>query len=195
MSRIRSLVRLTAIAALAAAAATAVPAHAIVIGSGSYSNTGIGAEFASAFDNFIITGETVTLAAPTGPTHVSLGQYSFEVGPNCMSCSLTPSFDALIDVTVDGVTLQVDLPYAWHSTGPTDYLTFSTPAPMMFDFGNLGLVTIAFDSIGTLSSSGATVYGNVTATVAVTPVPEPASYALMLAGVGLIGFVGRRRRG
>ena len=28
---------------------------------------------------------------------------------------------------------------------------------------------------------------------AVTPVPEPESYALMLAGLGVLGFMGRRR--
>ncbi|MDQ6639061.1 MAG: PEPxxWA-CTERM sorting domain-containing protein [Pseudomonadota bacterium] len=193
MFSIRSFMRQSATAALVLAAAAAGPVHAITIETGSYSNSGIGAEFASAFDNFVITGDTITLATPPSPVSVSLGSFSFEVGPNCWGCTLTPSFDALIDVTVDGLTQQLDLPYSWYSSGPNDYLAFSTPAALMFDFGS-SIVQLDFDSIGTLSSPGNTVYGNVTATLSVTPVPEPASYALMLAGFGIVAFVARRRQ-
>ena len=193
MLSLRSLVPHAAAAALATAAAF-VPAHAIVITTGSYANSGMGAEFATPYDTFNLTGQTVTLATPAAPVSITLGQFVFEVGPNCNACSLTPSFDALIDVTVDGITQQLDLPYSWYSNGPNDSLAFSTPVPLMFDFGNLGLVTLAFDSIGTLSSPIGTVQGNWTATVAVTPVPEPTSYAMMLAGFGAIAFVARRRR-
>ena len=70
----------------------------------------------------------------------------------------------------------------------------------MFDFGNQGMLVIALDAIATLSSPGGKVYGDLYATASlapasVTPVPEPASYALMLAGFGVIAFVARRRRG
>ena len=57
----------------------------------------------------------------------------------------------------------------------------------------MGLVTIAVESIGVLSSPIGTVHGNVNATVPATPVPEPASFAMMLAGLGVIGFVAKRR--
>lgn len=193
MFSLRSLIPHTAAAALATAAAL-VPAHAIVIETGSYANAGMGAEFATPYDTFTLTGQTVTLATPSTPVSFNLGQFVFEVGPNCNACSLTPSFDALIDITVDGMTRQLDLPYSWYSTGPNDSLAFATPVPVMFDFGSLGLVTIAVDSIGTLTSPIGTVQGNVTATVAVTAVPEPTSYALMLAGFGAIAFVARRRQ-
>ena len=53
---------------------------------------------------------------------------------------------------------------------------------------------VAVDSLGTLASSGSTVVGNVSATVTTTPVPEPASYAMMLAGFGAMAFVAKRRR-
>lgn len=194
MSSIRSIIRQGATAALVAAAAAAGPAHAVDIQTGSYSQTGIGSEFASPFDTFAISGGTTTIAMPSTPVSLLLGTYSFEVGPNCWGCTLTPSFNALVDVTVDGITQQFDLPYAWYSSGPSDFLSFATPAPVMFDFGNLGLMTIALDSIGVLSSSGSTVYGNLYGTVSVTPVPEPGTYALMLAGFGAIGLIARRRR-
>ena len=194
MFSIRSLIRQASAAALLIATAAAGPAHAVDIQTGSYSISGLGSEFASPFDTFTVTGSSITIGAPATPVAVSIGTYSFEVGPNCWGCTLTPSFDALIDVTVDGMTKQLDLPYSWYSSGPRDYLAFGTPTPVLFNFGNLGLVTIAVDSIGVLSSSGSTVNGNVYATVSVTPVPEPASYALMLAGFGAMGFIARRRR-
>ena len=134
------------------------------------------------------------------PLAISLGTFWFEVGPNCYSCSLTPSFDAVLDVKVQGETQQLHIPYAWHSSGPSDFLTFSQAAPLMFDFGNQGMLVIALDAIATLVSSGGKVYGDLYATASmapasITPVPEPASFALMLAGFGVIAFVARRRQG
>ncbi|MEO8310900.1 MAG: PEP-CTERM sorting domain-containing protein [Caldimonas sp.] len=193
MSTARPFIRHIAAAALvsASAAATAQP---VVIEVGSYANSGIGAEFATPYDNFTLTGQTSTIAASAAPTVFTLGTFLFEVGPNCWSCTLTPSFNALLDVTVDGMTHQFDLPYSWYSNGPNDFLSFATPAPVMFDFGNLGLVAITIESLGIVSSPIGTVGGNVYGTIAVTPVPEPGTYALLLAGLGAISVVARRRR-
>ncbi len=188
-----SLVRHAA-AALALGAATLSPAAAMTLTTGSYANTGIGAEFASAYDNFSVDGASIDFALESGSMDVTLGEYAFEVGPNCYSCTLTPTFDALIDVTIDGITRQLDLMYSWQSTGPTDNLSFATPTPLLFDFGALGYVTVAVANPGVLASPGGIVRGNIGASVLVTPVPEPASVALMLAGLGAIGFVVRRRR-
>jgi len=189
----RSILRCAA--AALAGAAVAGSANAVDIEAGSYEQTGIGAEFATPYDTFRFTGGTVTVAASPVPAVVTLGSYSFEVGPNCYSCTLTPSYDAMVDLTIDGVTQQFDLPYAWYSSGPSDFLTFATPKPVTFDFDSLGLVTIAVDAPPTLSSAGATIYGTMTATVTTTPVPEPATFALLLSGFGAIGFIARRRRG
>jgi len=192
MSSLPSLLRQTSAAVLVTVAAVA-PAGALTITAGSYANSGMGAEFATPYDTLVITAATLDIVAAATPTSISLGEYTFEVGPNCYNCTSTPSFDALIDVTVDGLTRQLDLPYAWSSSGPNDYLTFATPAPLLFDFGALGMVTVAVESIGVLSSPVGTVQGNVNAIVLTSPVPEPASVALVLAGLGVIGFVAKRR--
>ncbi len=201
MSSIRSIIRHAASTALLAAAVVAGPAQAVSIDVGSYTKSGLGAEFATSYDTFTIIGDKVSIAMPQAPLTISLGTFWFEVGPNCYSCTLTPSFDAILDVKVRGETQQFHIPYAWHSAGPNDFLTFSQPAPLMFDFGNQGMLVIALDAIATLVSPGGKVYGDLYATASmasvsasVTPVPEPASYALMLAGFGVVAFVARRRR-
>ena len=199
MSSIRSIIRRAASGAVLAAAAVAGPAQAVSIDVGSYTKSGLGAEFATSYDTFTITGAKVSMAMPQAPLAISLGTFWFEVGPNCYSCTLTPSYDAILDVKVHGDTQQLHIPYAWHSAGPNDFLTFSQPAPLMFDFGNQGMLVLALDAIATLVSPGGKVYGDLYATASlapasITPVPEPASYALMLAGFGVVAFIARRRR-
>jgi hypothetical protein len=192
MFSLPSLLRKTSVA-IAVTVAAVAPASAITITTGSYANSGMGAEFATPYDNFVIDGATLDVVLTAAPVTISLGDYTFEVGPNCYSCTLTPTFNALLDVTVDGLTLQLNLPYAWSSSGPDDYLSFATPAPLLFDFGAMGLVTIAVESIGLVSSPIGTVHGSVNAVASVSTVPEPGSYAFMLAGLGVIGFIAKRR--
>ena len=60
-----------------------------------------------------------------------------------------------------------------------------TPAAFTFALG-AGSYTLNFVGFG--ADAGAFYGGNVTA------VPEPETYALMLAGLGIIGFIGARRR-
>ncbi len=66
----------------------------------------------------------------------------------------------------------------------------------LFDGGTAGIGTIDFNVLGVVSKqtdglSHAVYLGN----ALTAPVPEPESYALMLAGLGVIGFIARRRAG
>ena len=191
MSSLPSFAR-AVLVALAVAGSTA--AHALPLVTGNYAATGIGAEFASPYDNFSLNGRTLDISlAGTTPTAVALADWSFEVGPNCYSCDLRPSFDALVDISLGGVTRQLDLSYAWSSTGPIDSLTFASAAPLRFDVDGRS-VTLAFADLGVLSASGGVLRGRLDGTLTVTPVPEPAPWMLIVAGFGLVGWM-RRRRG
>jgi hypothetical protein len=63
-----------------------------------------------------------------------------------------------------------------------------------YTFGQSGTATLAFGVIDTVDYLGVSSLsvGNLQL---VTPVPEPGTYALLLAGLSLIGFLGQRRRG
>ena len=98
----------------------------------------------------------------------------------------------MFDVTVGGTTLQVDMPFAWSSSGPADTLTFANAAALGFDLGALGTLNVA-DRIPTLTAGGGSVTGNLTASIVLTPVPEPRVPALFVAGLGLVAFQVRRR--
>ena len=62
-----------------------------------------------------------------------------------------------------------------------------------FDAGQTGLDTVVFADYLAQASSGATLYRTGDAPIT-SPIPEPETYALMLAGLGMLGFMARRRR-
>ena len=79
--------------------------------------------------------------------------------------------------------------------GYADPLTFSVANATLADFNILstgGNPNAYFAADVYQASSGST--GGVGATSVTTPVPEPETYALMLAGLGAMSFVAKRRR-
>jgi hypothetical protein len=77
---------------------------------------------------------------------------------------------------------QVATGSALHS-GAIDVWTLATTAPL--DVGNYYLQVS-----GTMVSATSGSFGGA---VMLAPVPEPAAYGMMLAGLGLVGFMARRR--
>jgi PEP-CTERM motif len=68
----------------------------------------------------------------------------------------------------------------------------NTPADG-FSFGNLAAGNYALNVLGLAEGSQGGFYaGGMIAQTA--PIPEPETYALMLAGLGIVGFIARRRR-
>jgi hypothetical protein len=70
--------------------------------------------------------------------------------------------------------------------GPTAGVLNTTPS------GSLAAGSYDLRIDGTAAAGGGSYWGAVTLTTA--PIPEPETYAMMLAGLGLMGFVARRRR-
>ena len=138
-----------------------------------------------------------------GPLPIAPSSYT-QVATEGVLTSFTDkyTFTLAASETVYGAVSSVDLPplfnvgaltlTLWNGTGST-LLATGTGSGEDSTIANvlLGPGSYFFSVAGTSSGSS----GGFTAFVAsATPVPEPGTYALMLAGVAVIGFVALRRR-
>jgi len=114
------------------------------------------------------------------------GSFSYTVDEGAsLTASVTSVITGGLGFTIDSVLFGAT-PFAFTSTvvgGSTfEQYTFSAASLAA------GLYTIYVTGTGTAGSSYT---GNVVIT---SPVPEPETYALVLAGLGAIGFMGGRRK-
>ena len=121
---------------------------------------------------------------------------------------ITQSFNA-----VAGQTLSFDWSFTTHETTYLDnafviidhqLVSLATTAQpgigsqkYSFTFAQSGLVTLSLGVVDTESVAGVSLlsFSNLQLGAATAPIPEPGTYALMLGGLGVLGFVARRRRG
>ena len=79
--------------------------------------------------------------------------------------------------------------------GGSSFSQISSPfAAADWNSGTTNEIELAIRNLSGGDSGGFVFNATLTTTAAVVPVPEPESYAMLLAGLGLLGFVVRRRK-
>jgi hypothetical protein len=104
-------------------------------------------------------------------------------------------------LTTGSVTTQlslvsdIDFANVWITDGVTTYAftqsVFDSAAEQWVLNTTIGAGTYTLHVDGTIAAGEVTTFGG---ELHVTTVPEPETYALMLAGLGAVGFIARRRR-
>ena len=152
----------------------------------------------STFDATTADGFLSIGAAPTTPNFNNLGSFSLTGAPfryNGEHFDLRVTFTAPPGTTPNSVVIEDVL---------TGTVSSINNGGVFIDFDNT-VKNFAFgsgDTSGTFSffvndlsvTAGQTVAVTGTIMSQVTPVPEPETYALMMAGLGALGFVARRRK-
>jgi hypothetical protein len=150
--------------------------------------------------------ENITVTVPlTGPTddssytagfsvaHLVAGAFSdtFTFTPSVSGLVngslITTSFKSSDNINFTSATLN-GVAYAFSPNGPNEF-GFSP-----VDFASGPLVLKVFGIAAPLLAAGTSIAASYSGTLNVSAVPEPATYGMMLGGLGLIGFMARRRK-
>ena len=172
------MIKLIAVGALALAAAAPAAAATYVTDTAQFN--GLGDQLNSGYDQ--ITLNSVTGSA-TAPGTYLVNTVDFTVGGNTNNPGYTVTGSFTNNATVDGSPFTYTVPYSITIGQVVDSITIGGNS-----FTTNG-VRVHFNAL-TLATGGTTT-GDLTATVSV---PEPATWAMMVAGFGLVGLGVRRRR-
>lgn len=121
---------------------------------------------------------------------LSFDQISSSTGPT--SFSLTYSADGGVSFATHSSYAVLTTP-SWSSVSPNVVHSKSFDLSAVTALDDQASVVLRLVSNVTPAAGGTSRIDNFT--VAMAPVPEPETYALMLAGLGVIGAMARRRRG
>jgi choice-of-anchor C domain-containing protein len=201
MSKIKVLVM---VAALATALSPAAQAVELINNGGFEANPFQGAgfmTFSSGLSGWSISGSVDLIKDYWAPAS---GSYSLDLNGGGAS-TISQAFATQI-----GMTYNVSFSMAGNPDGGGNKsinASVTTPNTYTFDISNsthanMGWVTKTFSFVATSNSSTLSFvgdaangpYGAALDNVSVSAVPEPATYAMMLAGLSLMGYVARNRR-
>jgi hypothetical protein len=145
---------------------------------------------------------TIPLAGPSSgnnytagldAVHVSAGAFedTFTFTPSISGwlngSLITTSFGTHDNINFTSASIN-GISYVFSPTGPNEF-AFS---PVAYATGPL--ILKVFGVAGPLLAAGTNIAASYAGTVNVSAVPEPETYAMMLGGLGLIGFMAKRRK-
>lgn len=167
-----------------------------------------GGSFAQTFAGQTVSGNAV-VGSPTGPLalapsgNITVAYWDSGVSPASNSLLAQPGNTAPLSLLLNGPADSLSWTMGFGNGGSVEALLFGAT-------GNLvnTLLFTGLNDYANFSISGAGVFSGVTFTNntdpaglrfqnfsynTVSPVPEPQTYAMLLVGLGLIGFMARRR--
>lgn len=168
---------------IGAAMFVSAPAYAADYTTDTVTYTSVGDQIGSAYDQVTLGGVTGTF---TTPGAFALNTISFVAGINANRSGAVTSGAFANRITIGSNTYTYSVPYTI-MIDTFDTLTFTTGSA---SFGNY---TLNYNPLLLRADARVPARGVLTANVVAAAVPETATWAMMLAGFGMIGFVTRRR--
>lgn len=158
-----------------------------------------------------------TASSPLAITSSGNGYYSYTAGITSFSINLPASgfsFAAKAGGTIqagndvdpfgwDVFNLEAISPYVFGSVFQILRLSFfdntgsllnSTELPDVLDLSRLSYAQFSYGSVNTITNEQRNFFGQVTSLTAVSPIPEPGTYTMLLTGLVFTGIIAARRR-
>ena len=166
------------------------------VGTGVLFNVTLDPEF-----NFVTTGNHFVFSfSGTGVALGDIGTIT-DAGPQTFSVSTPNAVNPPFGSFQFGIACATNCSNGNSQGGYNDPLTFTVANSTIADFlvpstnaGDLGPAYFAADVVWRADTQSFGATGAIGVTHITTPVPEPETYALFLAGLGAVGFMTKRRR-